>query len=366
MGCHQAVGPCCARCLVLVHDVWRSEYMVACTCSIGSPGLCPTQVQSQGTEYCKVDLGPEYFAANLPDRSPTTSSAIAPVERPRSQCWRGVDDWVEWQVQWRRLGAWRWGIPLTLLLAALLAVPHYRSPMRYIEDESALASTLRLVLSVVFWGWLISFIGGLVHVNKSRLAPLRRALAPKVAPATDPFAATPGMHTCHYLGGVGLALHPGVAYRFGIGKDHIAVVALDGTPRVHLPFDDILSMSAEGLGAVRSGGGFIGGGFGVEAAAEGMLLAGALNALTSRTTVDSCLRVVAKDAEAVLAFTKTLPAQLDIELSAYRVEQRRRQAVPAQTSRTAALDALERLLRLREAGALTEDEFQAHKTGILC
>src|SRR5690349_1279439 len=64
-----------------------------------------------------------------------------------------------------------------------------------------------------------------------------------------------------------------------------------------------------------AGGGVIGGGFGAQGAVEGMLIAGALNALTSSTKVDSVLRIGLPAAEIALAFEDALPATVDLALA---------------------------------------------------
>jgi hypothetical protein len=56
---------------------------------------------------------------------------------------------------------------------------------------------------------------------------------------------------------------------------------------VTVPFRDVTAIEVGGTGARRTGGGFAGGGFGPEDAAEGMLVALALNMLSTRTKIDT-------------------------------------------------------------------------------
>jgi hypothetical protein len=65
----------------------------------------------------------------------------------------------------------------------------------------------------------------------------------------------------------------------------------------------------------RSGGGFVGGGFGAEGAAEGLLIATALNMLTTRTKIDTVLCIQGTYGEVFFHITTLTPEALRIRLS---------------------------------------------------
>jgi hypothetical protein len=159
---------------------------------------------------------------------------------------------------------------------------------------------------------------------------------------------------------------PDALFRFGICSDYVVVVAPPDQPLWHAMYADLEAADVQGAGAVRSGGGFIGGGFDVEGAAVGMLIGTALNALTTRTRVESVLRLVTRHGEAYFAFTETLPQQISVELSRYRTW--RRQAARDDNTAAAAHDIvtlLERLANLHSAGHLNDAEYAAQKAALL-
>jgi hypothetical protein len=60
-------------------------------------------------------------------------------------------------------------------------------------------------------------------------------------------------------------------------------------------------------GAVRSGGGFVGGGFGVVGAAEGMAIASPLNSLSTKRSIHTTVRLEAEGAELFLFTSQATP-----------------------------------------------------------
>lgn len=67
------------------------------------------------------------------------------------------------------------------------------------------------------------------------------------------------------------------------GEDQ-GIISLPGTAIEAFPYRDVSAIAVDGE-TITTGGGFIGGGFGVEGAAEGMAVASVLNALTTRTNI---------------------------------------------------------------------------------
>jgi hypothetical protein len=128
--------------------------------------------------------------------------------------------------------------------------------------------------------------------------------------------------------------------------------------------DEVLNLQVDGPGAQTSGGGFIGGGLGLEGAAEGMIMAAALNAITRRTTVQTFIEVHVLGRHLLWVTDKTTPAQLLLLLKPIYARMREL----ALAKETVAVDPLDRLSKvgaLRDAGVLTEAEFDAAKALLL-
>ena len=52
-----------------------------------------------------------------------------------------------------------------------------------------------------------------------------------------------------------------------------------------MPYSEVEGLEIGGPGLVKTGGGFVGGGFGARGAIEGMAIAAVLNGLTTRTSI---------------------------------------------------------------------------------
>jgi hypothetical protein len=82
-----------------------------------------------------------------------------------------------------------------------------------------------------------------------------------------------------------------------------------------VPYSQVEDVEIGGPGLVKSGGGFVGGGFGAAGAVEGMAIAAVLNALTTRTSIKTVLRIQATGCELFLLHARLTPDRLRIELS---------------------------------------------------
>ena len=124
-------------------------------------------------------------------------------------------------------------------------------------------------------------------------------------------------------------------------------------------------------GEQTTGGGFIGGGFGLEDALAGILIAMALNMLTTRTTIDTVLGLRTRSAEIFLHYDEATPTDLRMLLSPVftRLRQLREEHEQADaTSEVSPPDPVEqlaRLARLRVDGLLTDDEFTAFRARLM-
>ena len=179
---------------------------------------------------------------------------------------------------------------------------------------------------------------------------------------------------CSVLGGHGLPLEVGNIYDLFFGSDELALLdRRDGRVHIRVSYASIQVLDVGGSGAQQSGGGFIGGGFGLEGAVTGMLVGTALNLLTTRTKIDTviCLRTDA--AEVHFHTSKHTPSAVQMGLSKVfealrQLEAARSHAVsigetPAPTASVA--NEIAKLGELRARGLLSDEEFEAAKRKVL-
>jgi hypothetical protein len=178
-----------------------------------------------------------------------------------------------------------------------------------------------------------------------------------------------------YLGGYspGVGIRVRNVYDVRFLQDRLAVLPPSGIrPVFDVPYLEVEDVEIGGPGAVRKGGGFVGGGFGLTGAAEGMAIAGVLNALTTRTTTTTVLRVQASAAELFLLNNVVAPDQLRIVLSpALGILREARGSKPGTSPGSHAPDALSvatelgKLASLMESGLLTREEFDTLKARLI-
>jgi Short C-terminal domain len=139
-----------------------------------------------------------------------------------------------------------------------------------------------------------------------------------------------------------------------------------------IPYGSVEAVDIDGPGLVKSGGGFVGGGFGVAGAAEGMAIAAVLNALTTRTTIKTVVRVQASGAELFVLNTTVTPEALRISLSRALGAIREAQAsatnlapTPQNSGTGSVIDELSRLAGLLDSGLLTREEFDRLKAKLI-
>ena len=127
---------------------------------------------------------------------------------------------------------------------------------------------------------------------------------------------------------------------------------------------DGLSVTIEGAGAVTSGGGFFGGGIGLEGIAVGMLAAAALNALTTRTGIETIIHLETSTAELYLYHGLVTPDVLRRHLAPAFLRLRQ-QAAADVGSGDHVIDRLSRLGDLLERGLIDQDEFAKLKAELI-
>jgi hypothetical protein len=171
---------------------------------------------------------------------------------------------------------------------------------------------------------------------------------------------------CVLLGGYGF--ETGIASADSVDlyftRESIWVAKTGGVhPYLRRPYSSLLALEFRG-GTVRTGGGYVGGGFGTLGAAEGMAIANLLNSVTTKTKVHTTLRLEAEDAEVFFFTDQASPQTLEMRLAEVRglIKAARRSEAPVRTS--AGDDCSERLLRLGEMldkGQLSPEEFAQAK-----
>lgn len=169
---------------------------------------------------------------------------------------------------------------------------------------------------------------------------------------TKPVAADARRLSFRALGAAGYEISEGSVCALEWTSDGRRIVlsvytgSIDDTPvgSWEVPIADVLALDIAGPGEVRSGGGFLGGGFGVVGAATGMLAATVLNALTTRTEVESVLRLATEcgsggcAGEAILVNHELSPDALRARMSAvflaHEADRARRLETPAANEKT--------------------------------
>jgi len=117
-----------------------------------------------------------------------------------------------------------------------------------------------------------------------------------------------------YLGGYGQpeALASSEAASLSFNSDALEI---NGTV---YGWDQLVGFSVGGPGTFETGGGWIGGGFGIAGAVEGVLVSSVLNALTTKTHVLTEFVFIFENAEMNFATQKITPDELDMYLSPLR------------------------------------------------
>lgn len=122
------------------------------------------------------------------------------------------------------------------------------------------------------------------------------------------------LHDCTLLGGCGVPLRLNGASKLRFSSAGMEVVG-PTDEAVPIAWGELTAVNISGPGKVTSGGGFIGGGFGVEGALIGIGVGSLLNALTTRTKVFTFLQIETVDGEAFFHYGGMEPSALRIELS---------------------------------------------------
>jgi hypothetical protein len=184
------------------------------------------------------------------------------------------------------------------------------------------------------------------------------------------------LHGVAYLGGhvPDSAITAGEQYDVRFLEDRLAVFAYRRADVLaEVPYAQVEHVEIGGPGMVKKGGGFVGGGFGVTGAIEGMAIAAVLNGLTARTSIKTIVRIQGTRCELFLLHTRATPDQLRIEMSrtlgvirsarATEVAGGIQHEVRAVSS--SPVEELTKLAEMLEKGLLTREEFDLMKAKLI-
>src|ERR1700686_2181772 len=172
--------------------------------------------------------------------------------------------------------------------------------------------------------------------------------------------------TLEAAGGTRLPIGSGCLIDFA--RDGITIKSAGGVTE-QVPYEQVHALQVTGS-TTRTGGGAIGGGFGLEGMAEGMMVAGVINALTSRTSTFCVIRLATNSAEYVFASYDQNASVVQMLLTPVQPRIRRGQAAPqpppvSPVSASSIADELTKLAKLRDDGVLNDAEFASAKARLL-
>lgn len=99
---------------------------------------------------------------------------------------------------------------------------------------------------------------------------------------------------------------------FGLTEAVIEGPGQDGIEITKIPYAEMTNLSIQGPGKIREGGGFIGGGFGIEGFFIGAATASVLNSLTTRSRIETLIGLQLGARELVFLCTAVEPPVLEL------------------------------------------------------
>lgn len=162
-----------------------------------------------------------------------------------------------------------------------------------------------------------------------------------------------------FLGGNGISLVKSHNYKVIFSADQICFESNSLDHKIFV--NQIINMEISGPGRLDSNAGVIGGGVGIEGAAVGIGIASIINALTSKSTVNTILRIEWSGGEVFLHTSTITPEELRIALSHQFTKIKSRSSLV----NTDVVSQLEKLIFLKNSGILTESEYNQAKLNLL-
>lgn len=168
-----------------------------------------------------------------------------------------------------------------------------------------------------------------------------------------------------FIGGAGVPLEP--HQEVTIKADKFGLTISQGDFGIwHKSYEGLIGLQASGEGVFQTGGGWVGGGFGISGALKGAAFASVMNALTTRTHIDCLVRFVYPGVDASFKILSHTPEDLQIALSGVRnwleTSATKSPATDVHKSNTLpAVEELERYWALYEKGAISKAEYEKAK-----
>ena len=157
------------------------------------------------------------------------------------------------------------------------------------------------------------------------------------------------LKACACLGGCNYPIAAGDSTSLSFGPEELLIQLADDSSFC-IPYLELASIEVSGPGTLKSGGGFVGGGFGVEGALEGMAIATVLNALTTKSKIHTFVSLITNIGELHFHYGAMEPSALRIALASVYATLRRLNS-QWRRERAAALDFAQ------AQGALSAHEF---------
>ncbi len=130
----------------------------------------------------------------------------------------------------------------------------------------------------------------------------------------EPINYSVGLADCIVLGGAGLGAVEGETVQLEFTNRAISVSGADQT-KIELALAEVADVVVSGPGTVSTGGGFVGGGFGVAGALEGIGMATILNAISTRTKIHTFIGLITNVGELHVHYSGLEPGALRMALA---------------------------------------------------
>lgn len=167
-----------------------------------------------------------------------------------------------------------------------------------------------------------------------------------------------------FLGGAGIDIEKGAAVYIGSTAEKFVIINTIEDNEFKISISEISKIEISGPGTETSNAGLIGGGFGLEGAVKGMLAAAVVNAVTTKSTTNTFLRITTHSAEVNFHFNDQEPSGLRLTLSPLFVAVESRNASISKNV-VSFSDEILKLQSLKENGAISDEEFTLAKQKLL-
>ncbi len=168
------------------------------------------------------------------------------------------------------------------------------------------------------------------------------------------------------VGGSWYSLNQDQKINFGISKKSIIIIKInDLLDIIDIPFEEINEVEISGPGTVVTDAGMSGGGFGLEGFIKGAAAAALINAVTTRKTTNTFMRIMTATGEIYIHTSEIEPDALKIKFSPVFVYLKNKANQQFKIAGSSIAEEIERLQKLFKDGILTQEEFDAAKKKVI-